>query len=107
MDKTLKDMQKQTDAHIRQFKNGYFTPQDQMLRLFEEVGELSREINHHYGAKKKKESEPFKEISDELGDVLFVLTALANSLGIQLEDSFDKVLKKYQIRDKDRFEREE
>ena len=74
-----------------------------MARITEEVGELAREINHYYGEKPKKASEKEKEIEEELGDVLFVLICLANSLDIDLEQAHDLVMKKFKTRDKDRW----
>lgn len=98
-------MQKEVDNYINQFEVGYFSPLAMMARLTEEVGELSREINHHHGEKKKKESETEKEIEEEMGDVLFVLITMANSLEIDLTESFDMVMDKFNTRDKNRFKR--
>ena len=53
--KTMKDMQKEVDAYIGQFKEGYFSPLAMMARLTEEMGELAREVNHYYGEKPKKQ----------------------------------------------------
>lgn len=103
----MNDMQKRVDEYIGQFKGGYFSPLGQMARLTEENGELAREINHHYGEKKKKDSEQPKEIEEEIGDVLFVIISLANSLDIDLTRAFDLVMEKFETRDKDRFERKE
>ena len=47
--RSLYEMQEEVDAYIQQFKAGYFSPLAQMARLTEEVGELAREVNHHYG----------------------------------------------------------
>lgn len=55
--KTMKDMQKEVDAYIGQFKEGYFSPLAMMARLTEEMGELAREVNHYYGEKPKKTTE--------------------------------------------------
>lgn len=101
----MTDMQKQVDDYISQFKTGYFTPLGQLARLTEEVGELAREVNHQYGEKQKKESEEEKRVEEELGDVLFVLISTANSLDIDLSDSFDAIMDKFQSRDAYRFER--
>ena len=38
----MKDMQKEVDAYIGQFKEGYFSPLAMMARLTEEMGELAR-----------------------------------------------------------------
>ena len=50
----MTQMQKEVDDYISQFKAGYFSPLANLARLTEEVGELSREINHQYGEKKRK-----------------------------------------------------
>ncbi len=101
--KTMQELQKEVDDYIGQFKEGYFSPLAMMARLTEELGELAREINHYYGEKPKKASENEKEIADELGDMLFVLICLANSLNIDLEESHNKVMHKFNTRDKDRW----
>lgn len=104
---SLQSMQIEVDAYIQQFKNGYFSPLSQMARLTEEVGELAREINHHYGEKSKKATEPMKEVSEEIGDVLIVTLIMANSLGIDLTDAFQQNMQKFNKRDKNRFERKD
>jgi NTP pyrophosphatase (non-canonical NTP hydrolase) len=105
--KTINKMQEEVDAYIGQFKEGYFSPLAMMARITEETGELAREINHRYGEKPKKKSEPEKAIEEELGDVLFVLICLANSLGISLEEAHDRVMDKFQTRDKNRWTKKE
>ncbi|KKB37654.1 nucleotide pyrophosphohydrolase [Bacillus thermotolerans] len=107
MDKTLKEMQKEVDDYIGQFKEGYFSPLAMMARLTEEMGELAREINHYHGEKPKKATEEEKTIEEELGDVQFVLTCLANSLNIDLASAHERVMKKFNTRDKDRWTRKE
>ncbi len=106
-EKTLKELQKEVDEYIGQFKEGYFSPLAMLARLTEELGELAREINHHYGEKPKKTTEEEKEINDELGDMLFVLICLANSLHIDLEEAHDRVMHKFNTRDKNRWTRKE
>lgn len=103
--KTMKDMQKEVDAYISQFKEGYFSPLAMMARLTEEMGELAREINHYYGEKPKKTTEKERTIEEELGDVLFVMICMANSLHIDLEKAHDIVMHKFNTRDKDRWTR--
>lgn len=68
MDKkrSLYSMQQEVDEYIQQFKVGYFSPLAQMARLTEEVGELAREVNHTYGEKSKKASEPVNSVAEEL-----------------------------------------
>ncbi|WP_078596897.1 nucleotide pyrophosphohydrolase [Evansella clarkii] len=102
-DKTMQELQKEVDDYISQFKEGYFSPLAMMARLTEETGELAREINHYYGEKPKKSSEEEKTIEQEIGDLLFVLICLSNSLDIDMEEAFDIVMEKFRTRDKDRW----
>ncbi|GGJ07384.1 hypothetical protein GCM10010885_15670 [Alicyclobacillus cellulosilyticus] len=104
---TLRDMQGQVDAYINQFREGYFAPMTLVVRLAEELGELAREVNHTYGEKPKKPDEPPGSIALELGDMMFVITCLANRLGIDLEEAFWAVMDKFRTRDKDRWTRKE
>lgn len=106
-DKTVKDIQREVDEYIGQFKEGYFSPLAMLARLTEELGELAREVNHYYGEKPKKVTETEKEIMDEIGDMLFVLTCLANSLDIDLEEAHNRVMHKFNTRDKDRWTRKD
>ncbi|WP_147804772.1 nucleotide pyrophosphohydrolase [Alkalicoccus halolimnae] len=102
-DRTMEEMQQEVDEYISQFKEGYFGPLSMMARLTEEMGELAREINHFYGEKPKKSTEEAKTMEQEIGDVLFVMICLANSLDIDLQESFEMVMKKFTTRDKDRW----
>ncbi|RNA93139.1 nucleotide pyrophosphohydrolase [Staphylococcus aureus] len=103
--KSMVEMQREVDEYIGQFKTGYFSPLANLARLTEEVGELARKINHTYGEKKKKDSEEANTIKAELGDNLFVLLCLANSMGIDMTESFNETMEKFNTRDKNRFER--
>ncbi|MFM1652687.1 nucleotide pyrophosphohydrolase [Brevibacillus sp. B_LB10_24] len=103
--KTLQQIQQEVDDYISQFKEGYFSPLSMMARMTEEVGELAREINHYYGEKPKKQEEGEKTIEEELGDVFFIVLCFANSLGISLEEAFDRIMHKFYTRDKDRWTR--
>ncbi len=76
-----------------------------MARLTEETGELAREVNHYYGEKPKKASEKENTIEEELGDIIFVIACFANSLEIDLSESFDMAMSKIETRDKDRWTR--
>ncbi len=101
----MEEMQKIVDEYIGQFKAGYFSPLALMARITEEVGELARGVNHYHGEKQKKGSEAEKEISEELGDTLFVVITMANALDIDLTEAFQETMTKFQTRDKNRFER--
>ena len=103
--KSMKDLQQEVDTYIGQFKEGYFSPLAMLARLTEELGELAREINHTFGEKPKKTTEAEKAIEEELGDLLFVIICLANSLNIDLEEAHDYVMNKFNTRDKNRWTR--
>lgn len=103
---SLARYQQDVDQWISQFREGYWSPLANLARLTEEVGELARAINHFHGEKPRKPSEENSEVAEELGDVLFVLIAMANSLGIDLDQAMERVLAKYRDRDADRWTRE-
>ncbi|MBT2656380.1 nucleotide pyrophosphohydrolase [Bacillus sp. ISL-18] len=103
--KSMKELQTEVDRYISQFKEGYFSPLAMLARLTEELGELAREVNHYYGEKPKKSTETEKAIEEELGDLLFVIICLANSLNIDLEEAHDYVMNKFNTRDKNRWTR--
>ena len=100
---TTKEIQERVDNYISQFKEGYFSPLAMIARLTEEVGELAREVNHHYGEKPKKSTEREKTVEEEIGDCLFVLASFANSLNIDLSATFEQSMSKFETRDKDRW----
>ncbi len=102
---SIAEMQRRVDAWITQSAAGYWPPLSMLARLTEEVGELARELNHHYGHKPKKADEPPGDIALEVADILFVLTCLCNSLRIDMSDAFERVLDKYTHRDATRWPR--
>jgi NTP pyrophosphatase (non-canonical NTP hydrolase) len=101
----ISEAQQAVDAYIGQFEAGYWPPLTNLARLVEEVGELARELNHRYGHKTRKSSEPEQELALELADILFVLIAIANEQKIDLDQAFQRVLEKYDVRDADRWTR--
>jgi NTP pyrophosphatase (non-canonical NTP hydrolase) len=103
----LKEAQERVHEWISQFEEGYWPPLVNLARLVEEVGELSRELNHRYGSKRKRSNEPETDLAIEMADVLFVLIALANEQGVDLEHAFERVMQKYRDRDGDRWTRKE
>ena len=103
--RTLQDVQQEIDHLIKQeWHSHYWSPLASLARLTEEVGELAREINHHYGEKPKKAGEEQGDIASEMGDILFILASLANSIDIDLDAAFAEVMAKYQHRDAQRWQ---
>lgn len=102
---SMKEMQEIVDKYISQFKEGYFSPLALLARMTEELGELSREINHYFGEKPKKSTEVERTIEEELGDLLFVIICFANSQNIRLDHALQIVMDKFETRDKDRWTR--
>ncbi|WP_407702075.1 nucleotide pyrophosphohydrolase [Tumebacillus lacus] len=100
-------MQKEVDDYISQFKEGYFKPLSLIARMTEELGELSREVNHTYGEKPKKKEEAEGSIALELADLMFVITCMANSLDIDLEEAHKAVMHKFNTRDANRWTRKD
>ena len=80
----LRAAQSEVDASI-QALGGYWPPLANLARLFEECGELARAVNQTHGPKHVKPGETQAAMQEELGDVLYVLLVLANSLGIDAE----------------------
>lgn len=101
---SLREAQARVDDWISQFEEGYWPPLTNLARLIEEVGELSREMNHRFGHKTKRPDEPDQDLAIELADVLFVLLVIANEQGIELDSALESVLDKYRRRDSDRWE---
>ena len=64
---------------------------------------LQQMLNHHYGQKTKKAEEPEGDLGMEMADILFVLICMANREGIDLQEAFDQVMRKVEIRDEERW----
>jgi NTP pyrophosphatase (non-canonical NTP hydrolase) len=96
---SFKPVQREVDEWISQFREGYFAPLPMLARLTEEFGELARAVMHHHGGKPPKSGEKPGDIGEEIADSIFVLVCLANSLGIDLDESFGAMMEKYRTRD--------
>ncbi|MEI1279540.1 nucleotide pyrophosphohydrolase [Leptospira venezuelensis] len=96
------EAQKTVDDWIKTIGVKYFSELTNLAILMEEVGEFSRLVARKYGDQSFKKGEDPDGLSKELGDILFVLTCLANQMGISMEDAFQATLEKNNTRDKDR-----
>ena len=103
----LKELQKNVDAWIKEYGVRYFNELTNMAILTEEVGEVARIMARRYGEQSKKESDTNKDLADELADVLWVLTCIANQTGIDLEEAMKKNFEKKICRDRERHKNNE
>lgn len=92
-------MQERVDDWIKEYGVRYFNELTNMAILTEEVGELARIMARRYGEQSEKESDKEKDLGDEMADVLWVLTCLANQTGIDLEEAIERNFKKKTERD--------
>ena len=104
---TIEDYQKTVDEWITTIGVRYFNELTNMAILTEEVGEVARIVSRKYGEQSFKESDKDKDLADELADVLWVVTCLANQTGVDLTAAIQKNLEKKNIRDIDRHKNNE
>ena len=94
---TLRDAQAKVDTTIHAL-GGYWPPLANLARLFEECGELARAVNQAHGPKRVKFGEAQAAAQEELGDVLYTLLVLANSLQVDAEQALASVIEKVSSR---------
>lgn len=92
-DITFAAAQRAVDTSIMAL-GGYWPPLSNLARLFEECGELARVINQTHGPKRVKPGERRNELEEELGDTLYTLLVLANSLEIDASAALRHALAK-------------
>ncbi|MFL2563756.1 MAG: nucleotide pyrophosphohydrolase [Flavobacteriales bacterium] len=98
----LDELQNNVNTWIQKYGVRYFDELTNMAILTEEVGEVARIIARRYGEQSEKESDQNKDLADELADVLWVLTCIANQTGINLEEAMKKNFEKKTLRDTNR-----
>lgn len=96
---TVKELQNQVDDWIKTYGVRYFDEMTNTAILMEEVGEVARIMSRRFGEQSEKKSDKEKDLGDELADVLFVLTCIANQTGIDLDEAVKKNLDKKTKRD--------
>lgn len=95
----LQKLQEEVDSWIRTTGVRYFSELTNTAILMEEVGELARIMARRYGEQSFKGDEAEASLADEMADVLFVLTCLANQTGIDLTAAMQRNLRKKTNRD--------
>lgn len=92
---TLDELQQTVDAWIKKYGVRYFSELTNMACLTEEVGEMARIMARTYGDQSFKEGEKH-DLGDEIADVLWVLTCIANQTGVNLDKALKKTLRRRQ-----------
>ncbi|SFM10327.1 NTP pyrophosphatase, house-cleaning of non-canonical NTPs [Desulfomicrobium norvegicum] len=98
---SLNELQEDVDAWVKTIGVRYFSELTNLGILMEEVGEVARIMTRRYGDQSFKDNEK-NDLGDELADVLFVLTCIANQTGVDLTDAMRRNLEKKTLRDKNR-----
>lgn len=104
---TIEQAQKEVDEWIKTYGVRYFSELTNLAILTEEVGELARLFARTYGDQSFKKSDLDNNIEDEMADILWVLIALANQTGVDLEEAFRKNIEKKTQRDANRHKENE
>ncbi|HKK75957.1 MAG TPA: nucleotide pyrophosphohydrolase [Saprospiraceae bacterium] len=103
---TIKELQSTVDNWIKTIGIRYYDELTNTAILMEEVGEVARLMARLHGEQSFKTEAQKEEgpaaLADEMADVLFVLTCLANQTGIDLTEAMQKNLDKKTKRDKER-----
>jgi NTP pyrophosphatase (non-canonical NTP hydrolase) len=99
MELTLKDYQEKVHEWVKAHGVRYFSELTNLGILMEEVGEVARLMVRIFGEQSFKAEGEQKELADELADVLFVLTCIANQTGVDLTEALKKNLDKKTARD--------
>lgn len=95
---TLDELQQLVDEWIHTYGVRYFDPLTNMAILTEETGEVARVMARLYGEQSAKASDHL-DLADELADLLWVLTCIANQCGVNLQEALEKNLQKKTKRD--------
>ncbi len=98
----ISELQRQVDNWIKEIGVRYFNELTNTALLMEEVGELARIMARKYGEQSFKKGEDDSDMADEMADVLFVLTCLANQAGVDLTQAIKQNLETKTKRDADR-----
>ncbi|MDO4767680.1 MAG: nucleotide pyrophosphohydrolase [Pseudomonadota bacterium] len=97
----MRQLQEEVDQWVRDIGVRYFSELTNLGILMEEVGEVARIMTRRYGDQSFKDSDK-TDLADELADVLFVLTCIANQTGVDLTEAMRRNLEKKTARDRDR-----
>lgn len=102
---TISEWQKTVDEWIHSYGVRYFNELTNMAILTEETGEVARIMARRYGEQSVKEGSTLGDLGDELADLIWVATCIANQTGIDLEAALSANLEKKTQRDSERHKR--
>jgi NTP pyrophosphatase (non-canonical NTP hydrolase) len=103
MNLTLNEYQDQVDQWVKKHGVRYFSELTNLAILMEEVGEVARIMARLYGEQSFKGRPKGKQdLADELADVFFVVTCIANQTGIDVAAALERNLEKKSRRDHQR-----
>lgn len=98
---TIEELQKSVDTWINTTGVRYFNELTNMAILTEEVGEVARIMARRYGEQSSKSTDN-ADLGDELADIIWVVTCIANQTGVDLESAIKANFEKKNTRDKTR-----
>lgn len=96
---TIAQYQDLVDRWVKTHGVRYFNEMTNLAILMEEVGEVARLMARTHGEQSFKTNGSAAELADELADVMFVLTCMANQTGVDLNDALRRNLDKKTERD--------
>jgi len=98
-DLTVAAYQQAVDKWVQTYGVRYFSELTNLGVLMEEVGETARLMTRLYGDQSFKSKADDANLADELADILFVVTCIANQTNIDLTAAIEKNLRKKSMRD--------
>lgn len=96
---TVTELQTLVDEWITGMGHGYFSPLTNMAILAEETGEVARIMARDYGQQSWREGAAHPSLADELADVIWVVAAIANQTGVDLNEAIAANVEKKTARD--------
>lgn len=97
----ISELQQRVDEWIKTYGVRYFSELTNMAVLTEEVGELARIMARRYGDQSAKSGEECSEerMAEEMADIIWVVTCLANQTGVDLTAAIEASFAKKTSRD--------
>jgi len=93
---TLDKLQKQVADYDKQFGWTKDAPENAVLHMQEEVGEIARNILKKNKYKKGKYNPD--EMNDEITDLLYLTLKLGNLLNLKLDEGWEKIRERYEAK---------